>query len=192
MVPNGVPLKVYTFVPEVPADAPFVFLGRIEEIKGPHLAIELARMTNTSLVIAGNVPAEHQAWFDKHIAPQVDGKQIRFVGPVDDAQKNELLGSARAFLMPILWDEPFGIVMAEAMACGTPVLALKRGAAAEVVEDGITGFVTDTVGELVAKSNDLWKIDRLACRRRVESRFSAEAVVDGYLSVYERMVKRSR
>lgn len=184
LVPNGVPLDRYRLRAEIDADAPFVFLGRVEEIKGPHLAIEIARALGAPLVIAGNVPAEKQGWFDLHIAPRIDGAQVRFVGPVDDAQKDALLGGARALLMPILWDEPFGIVMAEAMACGAPVLGLRRGAVPEVVEDGVTGFVRDRVEDLVVAAARLSEIDRRACRQRVETHYSDGAVVERYLAVY--------
>ncbi len=187
-VPNGVPLETYNFAPTVPDDAPLVFLGRIEEIKGPHLAIDIAKRTNRKLVIAGNIPDEHAAWVTAHVEPHMDGEQIQYVGPVDDAQKNTLLGSAAAFLMPILWDEPFGIVMAEAMACGTPVLGLRRGAVPEVVEDGVTGFVRDTVDELVETVTQLPAIDRTACRARVEALYSEDAVVEGYLALYRQML----
>ena len=184
VVPNGVSLETYEFRAEVAADAPLVFLGRVEEIKGPHLAIDIARRLDLPLVIAGNVPPDKQVWFDAHVKPHVDGRRVRYVGPVDDAAKNELLGSARAFLMPILWDEPFGIVMAEAMACGAPVLALARGAAPEVVEDGVTGFVRDSVEELVEAAGGLEGLDRAACRRRVETRYSADGIVEAYSDVY--------
>lgn len=190
MVPNGVPLNTYTCQPVVAPDAPFVFLGRIEEIKGPHLAIELARRCGRRLLIAGNIPEDKRAWVDDHVMPHVDGQQVRYVGPVNDVQKNELLGAAAAFLMPILWDEPFGIVMAEALACGTPVLGLRRGAVPEVVDDGVTGFVCDTLDELAAAAAKIAEIDRRACRRAVETRFSDKPVVDGYEAVYKRAMAR--
>lgn len=192
MVPNGVPLETYAFQPTVAADAPLVFLGRIEEIKGPHLAIEMAKRTGARLVIAGNIPEPHRAWFDAKVAPHIDGEQISFIGPVDDAAKNALLGSARAFLMPILWEEPFGIVMAEALACGTPVLGLRRGAVPEVVDDGVTGFVRDDLDGLVETVGRLGEIDRAACRAAVEARYSADAVVEAYLAVYRDMIARRR
>jgi len=190
LVPNGVALDTYTFRADVPDDAPLAFLGRVEEIKGPHLAIQVAKAANAKLIIAGNVPTEHRAWFEQHVAPHIDGRQIRYLGPVDDRQKNDLLGSARAFLMPILWEEPFGIVMAEAMACGTPVLGLNRGAVPEVVEDGVTGFVADDLAGLVASVGRLKAIDRRACRERVERMFSEAAVVEGYLRVYQKLIDR--
>jgi glycosyltransferase involved in cell wall biosynthesis len=186
MVPNGVPLETYTFCSAVAPDAPFVFLGRIEEIKGPHLAIDLARRCGRKLIIAGNIPEEKRDWVEANVMPHVDGVQVSYIGPVDDRQKNDLLGAASAFLMPILWDEPFGIVMAEALACGTPVLGLRRGAVPEVVDDGVTGFVTETIDELVTAAARLPEIDRAACRRAVETRYSEKVVVDGYEAVYRR------
>lgn len=189
MVPNGVPLASYDFAPAVAPDAPFVFLGRIEEIKGPHLAIEMAKRTGRRLIIAGNIPPEHQAWFEAMVAPHLDGAQISYIGPVNDAQKNVLLGQAAAFLMPILWDEPFGIVMAEALACGTPVLGLRRGAVPEVVEHGVTGFVTDTLDELIEAAGRLPGLDRAASRARAERLYSAEVVADGYLKVYRDLIE---
>lgn len=187
LVFNGVPMSVYEFVPAVAEDAPLVFLGRIEHIKGTHLAIDIARKTRRRLVIAGNIPQGHEAYFDKEVKPYLDGGQITYVGPVNDIQKNVLLGQAAAFLMPILWEEPFGIVMAEALACGTPVLGLRRGAVPEVVEDGITGFVRDAVDELVATVARLGEIDRGLCRKRAEALFSDQAVVAKYLDVYKAM-----
>ena len=187
VVPNGVPLEVFPFQRDPGPDAPLVFLGRVEAIKGPHLAIAIARRTDLPLVIAGNVPPEHQEWFDIHIAPELDD-QIRFIGPVDDQAKAALLGRARALLMPILWDEPFGIVMAEAMACGTPVLGLRRGAVPEVVEHGVTGFVADHLEELVVAVAQLQQLQRDACRDRVARLYSAQAVADGYLQVYRQLL----
>lgn len=184
MVPNGVPLSIYDFKSSVGEDAPLVFLGRVEEIKGPHLAIDIAKATGKNLIIAGNIPEEKRSWVETEVLARVDGKQIQFVGPVDDVQKNELLGKACAFLMPILWDEPFGIVMAEALACGTPVVGLRRGAVPEVVVDGQTGFVTDNLDDLILSIDRLSEIDRRACRDRAEQKYSQDAVVEGYLQVY--------
>lgn len=187
VVYNGVDMDTYKFVSAVPPEAPLVFLGRIEPIKGPHLAIELAKRAGASLVIAGNIPDEHRAFFDREIAPHIDTERVRYIGPVDDFQKNALLGSARALLMPILWEEPFGIVMAEALACGTPVLGFDRGAVAEVVEDGVTGFVRGEFAELTGAVGRLSEIDRRACRARAERLFSGDALVDGYTALYQQM-----
>ena len=188
LVFNGVPLATYEYRPDPGPGAPLVFLGRVEEIKGAHLAIEIARRAGVPLVIAGNVPPEHQSWFDRNIAPHLDGERVTYVGSVNDAQKNELLGRALALLMPILWEEPFGIVMAEAMACGTPVLGLARGAVPEVIEHGVTGFVSDDLDGLVGAVGRLDEIDRAACRARVERLFSDAAVTEAYLAVYRDML----
>lgn len=185
LVPNGVPLDVYGYSSQVPHDAPLVFLGRIEEIKGPHLAIEVAKRSGRRLIIAGNIPADKQGWVDEHVLRHVDGDAITYVGPVDDAQKSALLRQAAAFLMPILWDEPFGIVMIEAMACGVPVVGLNRGAVPEIVLDGVTGYVCEDINGLVAGITNLDRLDRAACRARVELLYSDDAVVEGYLRVYE-------
>ena len=187
LVPNGVPMDVYDFSASVAEDAPLLFLGRIEHIKGAHLAIDIAKRSGRRLVIAGNVPEEHQDYFDHQIKPHLDGVNITYVGPVNDEQKNHLLGATAAFLMPILWEEPFGIVMAEALACGTPVLGLCRGAVPEVVEDGVTGFVRGDIDELVATVSRIHEIDRAACRQRAQNFYSETAVVAGYLDVYRKL-----
>ena len=190
LVPNGVPLTTYPFVPDPGPDAPLMFLGRLEAIKGPHLAIEVAQRTGLPLLLAGNVPADHQAWYQSQIRPHLN-EHIRYVGPVNDQQKAELLGRARALLMPILWDEPFGIVMAEALACGTPVLGLRRGAVPEVVEHGVCGFVVDDLDQLVDAMQQLPALSRISCRSRVETHYSETAVADGYLDVYQKLLCRA-
>ena len=188
LVFNGVPLTTYRFCAEPGAEAPLVFLGRVERIKGPHLAIEVARRSGLPIVMAGNVPPEHRAFFEAEVAPHVNGESVKYLGPVDDIQKNKLLGQARALLMPVLWEEPFGIVMAEAMACGTPVIGLARGAVPEVVEHGVTGYVANDVEGLVAAVGQIGNISRAACRTRVEQLFSDVAVTDAYLAIYAEML----
>ena len=185
---NGAPASRYSFVGTVADAAPLVFLGRVERIKGPHTAIAVARASGRRLVIAGNVPEEHRGFFGNEIAPHVDGDRVRYVGPVNDEAKNELLGGAAALLMPVEWDEPFGIVMAEALACGTPVIGLRRGAVPEVVEEGVTGFVCDTGEEMAVAVGRLAAIERRACRDRFERLFSDHAIVEAYLTVYKREI----
>jgi glycosyltransferase involved in cell wall biosynthesis len=192
LVPNGVPLATYPFRPTVPEDAPLVFLGRVEAIKGPHLAIEAARLAGRSLVIAGNVADEHRPWFEATIAPHIDGDRVRYQGPVDDVQKCGLLGAAAALLMPVMWEEPFGIVMAEAMACGTPVIGFNRGAVSEVIVEGTTGYVVDTVAEMAAVITRLPAISRAACRARAERLYSDTAITEGYLQLYAGLTERVR
>ena len=191
VVPNGVPASRYRYRASVPPEAPLVFLGRVEHIKGPHLAIEVARRIGRRLVLGGNIPDEpkHRAYFQAHIAPHVDGKRVCYLGPVSDAQKDELLGAAAALLMPVLWSEPFGIVMVEALACGTPVIGLRRGAVPEVVEHEVTGFVCDSVDEMAAAVGRLGEIDRARCRGVMEQRFSDQVIVRAYLNVYRRMLR---
>jgi glycosyltransferase involved in cell wall biosynthesis len=188
MVPNGVKLDIYAFQPNVPGDAPLVFLGRIEEIKGPHLAIEIARRAGRKLIIAGNIPDEKRDWVATHVLPYVDGSNVRYIGPVDDQQKNVLLGEAAALLMPILWEEPFGIVMAEAMACGTPVLGFAKGAVPEVVEHRVTGYVEPDIDGLVAAVSRIEGLSRFACRARVEALYSDDAVVTAYEALYQSLI----
>jgi len=194
LVYNGVDANSFDFTKEVRPDAPLVFLGRIEHLKGTHLAIDVARRTRSALVIAGNVAPEHQAYFDQQVRPHLDGGLVTFIGPVDDRAKNDLLGRARALLMPVLWEEPFGIVMVEAMACGTPVLGFARGAIPEVIEDGVTGYVRRDLESLVKAVGELPRIDRASCRARVERLFSGDAIVGEYLRIYEglRYIGRSK
>lgn len=184
---NGVDIDIYDFTKDVGKDAPLVFLGRIEPIKGTHIAIEVARKTNKKLVIAGNIPPEYQAYFDNQISPELD-QQITYVGAVNDIEKNKILGAAAAFLMPIEWDEPFGIVMAEAMACGTPVIGFNRGSVPEVVVQGKNGFRCDTKEQMIAYVKRVNEIDRKEVRKEAQKKFSADVIIEEYLSLYNQMI----
>jgi glycosyltransferase involved in cell wall biosynthesis len=188
-IPNGVDLRKYTFVHEVSADAPLVFLGRLERIKGVHHAIEIAKASGKRLVIAGNVvrSGPESSYFNEVIAPAIDGDRICYVGPVDDQQKNELLGSSSALLMPIEWEEPFGIVMVEAMACGTPVIAFTRGSVPEVIRHGIDGFVCETPKEAEAFVPRISQLERSKVWEGVVARFSSEEVVSSYERLYREL-----
>lgn len=186
---NGVPIASYEFREHVAGDAPLVFLGRIERIKGVHLAIEAARRSGRSLILAGNVEPEHQPYFDEYVRPFLSDR-IQYVGPVDDAAKNELLGSAAALLMPVLWDEPFGIVMVEALACGTPVIGLARGAVPEVIKHGITGFVVQSPGDIPESITRLKRINRRNCRTDAVARFSDRVIVSQYESLYHALLEK--
>jgi glycosyltransferase involved in cell wall biosynthesis len=187
---NGVDPGRYRFVPAVPGDAPLVFLGRLEAIKGVHHAIAIAKIAGRRLVIAGNRIAVGPGteYFRREVAPHVDGSQVRYVGPVDDGDKNALLGSAAALLMPVEWEEPFGIVMAEAFACGTPVIGFPRGALPEVVRHGVNGFLCGTVAEAAAAVHRLDDLDRSAVRRDCEARFADRVIVDAYERLYRELV----
>ncbi len=181
---NATEFNFYHFTEKVPAVASLIFLGRIEKIKGCHTAIKVAKATNNRLIIAGNISTlpEEMAYYEKEIKPQIDDKQIVFVGEVNDEQKNAWLGKAKAMLMPIEWNEPFGIVMVEAMACGTPVIAFSRGSVNEVIDEGITGYKVNTFDEMCkAVLNNT--IDRQRCRQAAAARFDISAIAGQYLSV---------
>lgn len=194
VVYNGVPLERYDTTERVSGDAPLTYLGRVEEIKGVHLAIDVARKSGRRLVIAGNVPeaSHHQRYFSERILPHVDGHTVTYIGAVDDSTKNELLGRSAALLLPLLWEEPFGIVMAEALACGTPVIGLRRGSLPEIVEQGVNGFICDSVDQMVSAVGRLAGIDRRDCRRIAEDKFSDRAIVNCYERLYRALVQRAR
>jgi glycosyltransferase involved in cell wall biosynthesis len=187
---NAVPIERYAPVFQVAPDAPLVYLGRIAQIKGVHLAIEVARRSGRKLIIAGNVPNldTDTRYFVDQIKPRIDWEQIHYMGAVDDEQKNELLGRAAAMVLPLQWDEPFGIVMVEALACGTPVIGLRRGALPEIVDDGITGFVCDSIEDMVSAVSRLQIIDRRACRCAAEAQFSDHVLVRSFERLYEEIV----
>lgn len=184
VIPNFVDLPAYDFRAEVAPDAPLVFLGRLEPIKGPDLAIQIARAAGRRLLLAGNVPPAHADFFRREIEPWIGRDGIEFRGEVNDTQKNSLLGSAAALLAPIRWDEPFGIVFAEALACGTPVISHPRGALPEIIADGIHGFLVRAPSSAIAAVSRLGSISRHACREQAEKRFSAEVCVGQYLDLY--------
>jgi glycosyltransferase involved in cell wall biosynthesis len=184
---NGVDLADYELNKEVAWDAPLVFLGRIQYEKGTAVAIRAAIETKQKLVIAGNIPDEpiHQRYFNEEVKPFIDGRQITYLGPVNDGEKNQLLRHSKALLMPVQWDEPFGIVMTEALACGTPVIGLRRGAVPEIVTNGINGFVCDTDNEIYEAIRNVGSVNRATCRHVVEQRFSAAVLGAQYEALYE-------
>ena len=188
---NCVPVDKYLATETVEADAPLVFLGRLEDIKGPHLAIEVAQKTGKRLIIAGNIPQGKNDFFDQKIKPHLN-ERITYIGPIDDIAKNEILGKALAFLMPIQWNEPFGIVMAEAMACGTPVIGLAYGSVPEVVKNGINGFVCTSVEGMIEAVNKVHTLNRLPIRKIVEQKYSNTKVTNDYLSLYKTILNRKK
>lgn len=187
-IPNFFEIDALRFSPTVAADAPLCFLSRVESIKGAHWAIEIARRTGHRLVIAGNHAEsgpEGEYW-RREIEPWIGRDGIEYVGPVDDAQKNAVLGEARAMVVPIQWDEPFGIVFAEALACGTPVISCPRGSLPEIVRQGVDGFLIRSIEEGCEAVAKLGSIDRAGCRRRAEQEYAPEVVVSRYVELYER------
>lgn len=188
VIHHGIDVSGYAFREE--KDDYFAFLGRLAPYKGAHLAIEIAKRTGRRLRIAGEIQPSFRDYWEAEVEPHVDGRQIEFVGEADHEAKNELLGHAAALLFPIEWEEPFGLVMIEAMACGTPVLALRRGSVAEIVEDGVNGWIGETVDDLVARAEDL-HVTPAACRESVERRFSVEAMGRQYEALYARLTESS-
>ncbi|HWE62503.1 MAG TPA: glycosyltransferase family 4 protein [Chloroflexota bacterium] len=158
-------------------------LGRMSPDKGIHHAIEVAQRTGMDLVLAGIVPPENEQYFTEQVQPHLD-EHIRFVGPANLQQKAKLYAGARAFLHLITYDEAFGLTMVEAMACGCPVIAVRRGSVPELIVDGETGFIVRDVDGAVDAVARLDSIDRAACRRRVEERFTVDRMVEGYEAVY--------
>lgn len=168
------------------------FLGRIEDIKGTHEAIMVAKKSNTPLVIAGNIEPEHREYYDTMVKPYVDADFIRYIGTVDDKQKQKLLEGAKAFLMPVKWEEPFGIVMVEAMACGAPVLAFNRGSVPEIVVEG-TGMISENIDQMashVEKLDECLPPDQL--NQYVKNTFSRQVIARHYLSLFNQWIKKQQ
>jgi glycosyltransferase involved in cell wall biosynthesis len=187
-VHHGIDLSEFT-LRERPGPG-LVFLGRIHPDKGVAEAIAVARAVDLPLVIAGIV--HDRDYFDREVAPHVDGERVRYVGSVGPRERDELLGSALALLHLVEFAEPFGLSMVEAMACGTPVIARRRGSVPEVVDEGVTGFIVDDVAGAIAAVGRVREIDRRAVRARAAQRFSRDRMVDEYLRVYERVVADAR
>jgi glycosyltransferase involved in cell wall biosynthesis len=183
---NAINFSSYTLNERVKDDAPFMFLGRLDKIKGAHIAIKIAKVTNQKLIIAGNIPntIESYHYFKTEIEPFVDNTQIMYVGALNDIEKNTYLGQSKALLFPIEWDEPFGLVMIEAMACGTPVIAINKGSVSEVVQEGITGFIVNNEAGMIKKVADIDMIDRKLCREKAESKFDVRVIAKNYLELF--------
>jgi glycosyltransferase involved in cell wall biosynthesis len=188
-VHHGLPLDLYRFHPR-PQDY-FAFVGRISPEKRCDRAIEIAIACNTPLRIAAKVDNNDKAYFESTIEPLLDHPLITFVGEIGDADKDDFMGNAGALLMPVDWPEPFGLVMIESLACGTPVIAYGCGAVPEVVEHGRTGFVVHNQQQAIAAAREVGLIDRRACRESFERRFAAPVMARRYLELY-RSLARSR
>jgi glycosyltransferase involved in cell wall biosynthesis len=187
---HGLPLDDYPYSP-AGGDA-LLYLGRMSPEKRPDLAIAVAKRAGLKLVIAAKIDETEREHFERDIRPLLDHPLIEFVGEVDMARKVALLGRSRALLFPIDWPEPFGLVMIEAMACGTPVVARPCGAVPEIVTPGRTGLLAESVDELAEAVKRVDRLDRAECRREVERRFSAARMATDYERVYERLAEVSR
>jgi glycosyltransferase involved in cell wall biosynthesis len=174
-----------------PRNDHLVFLGRICPEKRPDLAIEIARRAGFQLRIAAKVDPVDETYFKEVIRPLTNQSGVEFVGEIGDEAKSQFLGEAGGLLFPIDWPEPFGLVLIEAMACGTPVLAFRRGSTSEIVEAEVTGLLVDTVDEAVAAIPRLLSLDRRTIRRRFEERFTARRMAESYCRAYERLLQPS-
>jgi glycosyltransferase involved in cell wall biosynthesis len=183
---HGLPKEM--FRPKFERGAYLAFLGRLAPEKGPEAAIRIARATRIPLRIAAKVPESERAYFRSVLEPQIDDHHIRLVGEVNDETKEEFLGNATALLFPIDWPEPFGLVMVESMACGTPVIAFRCGSVPEVVDEGVTGFVVDGEAEAAEAVSRVGELDRRSVRARFEQRFTAKRMAKEYLGHYEMLV----
>ena len=168
------------------------FLGRISPEKRVDRAIEIARRAGKRLRIAAKVDRADMTYFENLIRPLLTLPHVEYVGEITDEEKSDFLGAATALLFPIDWPEPFGLVLIEALACGTPVVAFDEGSVPEVVEDGVTGFLVQSVNEAVGALGRLPSIDRAVCRRVFEERFTASRMAASYVDIYERLIQRSR
>ena len=185
---NGIDTSSYEFYLK-PSDPPYLaFLGRLSPEKGTHLAIRIAKETGWTLKMAGKIDPVDVEYYEQEIKPHIDGEQIQYLGEANHQQKNVLLGNAVATLFPITWREPFGLVMVESMASGTPVIAMELGSTREVIAHGKTGFLCQTVEECVAALDRIDQIDRHVCREHVVRHFSAQRMADGYEAVYQKLV----
>jgi glycosyltransferase involved in cell wall biosynthesis len=185
MVHHGIDLSKYHLVEQ--KQQYLSFIGRIAPLKGTHIAIDVAQRTGIPLKIAGDVQPMYREYFEKKIKPKIDGKLVEYIGLADLQAKNELLGNSIAMLFPIQWNEPFGLVMVEAMACGTPVLAMPGGSVPEVVREGVSGHICRTVVQMSKRASELNSNPR-AVRQYVEENFSIQRMAKEYVAVYENIL----
>jgi len=183
---NGISVHQYKLKSSIQNDAYLAFLGRLTYNKGVDTAIRVATITGMPLKIAGNISKEEggESFFAEQVQPYLNDR-IQWVGEINDAQKNDFLGNAFATLFPIRWEEPFGIVMIESLACGTPVIANHIGSVPEIIEDGKNGFICNSESEMIAAIQKVKEIDRTVCRTIVEEKFSGKSMVSAYLSLLE-------
>lgn len=183
---NCAPINQFDYKENISPNNYLAFLGRIERCKGLHTAIKVAKLTNRELRIAGNISTlVHEIqYFEKEIKPHIDGVQIKYIGQVNNIQKNELLKNASALLSPIEWFEPFPIIIPEAFACGTPVLGFNNGGLPEGIEHGVTGFISNTLEEMVFHVSQIHTLQRSKCREYAENIFSDNKIADDYLKIY--------
>ena len=179
---HGLPEELYKFHPE--PDDYFAFVGRISPEKRVDRAIAIARACGVKIRIAAKVDRADRAYFDRDIAPLLDDPLVEFVGEIGEDAKGDFMGNAKALLFPIDWPEPFGLVMIESIACGTPVIAWRCGSVPEVIDHGVSGFIVDDMEDAIAAARNIDSLDRRACRDTFERRFSSHRMAARYLEVY--------
>lgn len=184
---HGLPIEKYSFN-QNPKDY-LLWLSKVAPNKGPAEAIEIAKRTGENLILSGNILEEYSDYFEYRLRPLIDGKQIQFVGAADFEKKIELLKNAKAFIFPVKRPEPFGLVVIEAMACGTPIITYKVGAMPELIKDGKTGFLVENQEEMIKALRKIDQIDRVACRRHVARKFSLRKMVNKYEALYNKILK---
>jgi glycosyltransferase involved in cell wall biosynthesis len=187
---HGLPVDIYRFHPE--PGSYLAFLGRISPEKRVDRAIEIAKQVGMPLKIAAKIDRVDQDYFESEIAPLLSNSLVEFVGEIDDDEKDEFLGKAYALLFPIDWPEPFGLVMIEAMACGTPVIAYRGGAVPELVEVGQTGFIVESLKDAVEAVRRVARLSRKRCREVFEQRFTAKRMAHDYVQQFERLIARNQ
>jgi len=183
---HGLPADLYRFSPKT--DGYLAFLGRISPEKRVDRAIEIAVRAGRKLLVAAKIDAADRAYYEREIRALLEHPLVDYIGEVGDADKNEFLGRADAVLFPIDWPEPFGLIMIEAFACGTPVIAWPEGSVPEVIEPGVNGFLCEDIDSAVRAVEELEAIDRARCRKRFEKRFTSERMARDYVAVYERLL----
>jgi glycosyltransferase involved in cell wall biosynthesis len=186
---HGLPRDLYTFHQK--SQGYLAFLGRISPEKRPDQAIEIAKRTGLPLRIAAKVDPADQQYYQSEIEPLLDHPLVEFLGEISDTEKDDFIGNALALVCPYDWPEPFGLVLIEALACGTPVLAYRRGSIPEIIDDGITGFVCESLAEMAEAVERLPLIDRSRCRSAFEERFTADRMARDYVALYERIIEES-
>jgi glycosyltransferase involved in cell wall biosynthesis len=188
---HGLPQNLLKFSPKARGGY-LAFLGRISPEKRPDRAIDLALRSGMKLKIAAKVDAVDRDYYQREIQPRIDGTQIEYIGEIGEQQKSEFLGNAAALLFPIDWPEPFGLVMIEAMACGTPVIGWPCGSAPEVIDEGVTGFLVNSIDEAVAAIPSAARLNRSNIRRVFEQRFSSHVMAMSYVALYARLLGESQ
>lgn len=183
---HGLPLNLYNYYEK--SKGYLAFLGRISPEKRLDYAIEIAERANKRLLIAAKVDKVDQEYFKTVIEPLIHSPNIEFIGEIGESEKNDFLGNAEALLFPIDWPEPFGLVMIEALACGTPVIAWPRGAVPEIIDPGKTGFIVEEIDQAVQAVEKLQNIDRKQCRQVFEEKFSAKRMAEDYLRIYQKLI----